>query len=198
MSAIGLCDALIITPAAAPSRRVTQATAGVGTMPSETTSRPADVTPATIAASSIVPERRVSRPTMTRPVPIAGVRQHAGSGPPDPKRQFRRQFGIGDAANAVGSEEPLIASTAPVIPGDEVDLHAHEIRRDDEAGDLVALVAFTATGRTISSMAFGSPGNATSRRTAATCASIVVGALHANGLRCSSDADDHDPVGRTE
>ena len=35
LSAIGLCDALIMTPAAASSRRVTHATAGVGTMPSE-------------------------------------------------------------------------------------------------------------------------------------------------------------------
>ena len=43
---------------------VTHATAGVGTIPIETASRPTDVMPATIAASSIVPDSRVSLPTM--------------------------------------------------------------------------------------------------------------------------------------
>ncbi len=63
LSAIGLWDALITTPAAAPIARVTHATAGVGTIPSETESRPTDAIPATRAASSIVPDTRVSRPT---------------------------------------------------------------------------------------------------------------------------------------
>ncbi len=40
-----------------------RATPGVGTMPTQTASRPVDAMPATSAASSIVPERRVSRPT---------------------------------------------------------------------------------------------------------------------------------------
>ena len=64
LSAIGLWEALIITPAAAPVRTVIVATAGVGTIPTETASRPTEVMPAMIADSSIVPERRVSRPTM--------------------------------------------------------------------------------------------------------------------------------------
>ena len=74
LSAIGLCDALIITPAAPPVARVTHATAGVGTIPSDVASRPTEVIPAMRAASSMVPETRVSRPTRIglRPSPSSG------------------------------------------------------------------------------------------------------------------------------
>ncbi len=83
LSSIGLCDALIITPAAASSATVTHATAGVGTMPIDTTSRPTEVMPATIAASSIVPESRVSRPTITGAMAIAAASKHARARTPD-------------------------------------------------------------------------------------------------------------------
>ena len=62
LSSIGLCDAEIITPAAASMLAVIAATAGVGTIPSSTTLRPVDAIPATIAPSSIGPDKRVSRP----------------------------------------------------------------------------------------------------------------------------------------
>ncbi len=63
LSGIGLWDAESITPRSAPSFSVRNATAGVGSTPSSSTSTPADASPATTAASRNSPEIRVSRPT---------------------------------------------------------------------------------------------------------------------------------------
>src|SRR5262245_37754820 len=55
-----------MTAPAVPSCSATKATAGDGATPSRRTSTPADVNPAMRAASSIGPDRRVSRPTTMR------------------------------------------------------------------------------------------------------------------------------------
>ena len=65
LSSYGLCDAEITAPAAACSSRVSTATPGVGSTPSNNTSQPAEVMPAANAASSISPEIRVSLPIST-------------------------------------------------------------------------------------------------------------------------------------
>ncbi len=59
----GLCDAEITAPPAAFSLRTSSATAGVGTTPASSAVPPALVMPATIADSSMSPDRRVSLPT---------------------------------------------------------------------------------------------------------------------------------------
>ena len=148
LSGTGLCEALIITPAAAPSRRVTHATAGVGTIPSDTVSRPADVIPATIAASSIVPEQRVSRP---RDRPAVAVRdEHAGSGPADRKRKLRSQILVGDPANAVGSKQT--AHSCCVCPVPCVRRRRTRIRSGATWRPITSVpAALIGTGRTISS-----------------------------------------------
>src|SRR4051812_32057873 len=63
LSGIGLWLAEIITPRSASARPVRKASAGVGSTPTRSTSAPADVSPATTAASSISPLARGSRPT---------------------------------------------------------------------------------------------------------------------------------------
>src|SRR3954447_24552114 len=63
LSGIGLWLPEIITPRAASVRGVRNASAGVGTTPTRSTSAPALVRPATTAASSISPLARGSRPT---------------------------------------------------------------------------------------------------------------------------------------
>ena len=62
LSANGLWLALMTTPAAALCCNTFQATAGVGRTPSRTAVPPTEAMPAASASSSIVPERRVSRP----------------------------------------------------------------------------------------------------------------------------------------
>src|SRR5690606_14288270 len=83
LSAKGLCDADTIA-AGAPSDADHQATAGVGTTPSSTTSTPSLARPAASAASSMGPDRRVSRPTAQRSPPstraAARPRARASSG----------------------------------------------------------------------------------------------------------------------
>ena len=59
----GLCEAEITAPPAALSSRTRSATAGVGMTPGRSAVPPALVMPATIAASSMSPDRRVSLPT---------------------------------------------------------------------------------------------------------------------------------------
>ena len=66
LSCHGLCEAVIITDMSTFKSGVSVVTAGVGRTPRRMTSIPADVNPAIIAASSISPERRVSRPMATR------------------------------------------------------------------------------------------------------------------------------------
>ena len=61
LSAKGLWEAEIMAPGI-PSRLATQATVGVGTTPSSSASAPAPQMPAARAASSMGPDRRVSRP----------------------------------------------------------------------------------------------------------------------------------------
>ncbi len=63
LSGIALCDAESITPRSASSSAVSQATPGVGSSPSSSTSTPVESSPATTAASRNCPEMRVSRPT---------------------------------------------------------------------------------------------------------------------------------------
>ena len=63
LSGMALCEAESITPRSAPSSAVSQATPGVGSSPSRSTSTPAEASPATTAASRNWPEIRVSRPT---------------------------------------------------------------------------------------------------------------------------------------
>ncbi len=104
LSSTGLCEAEIITPAAASIAAAIAATAGVGTMPSCTTLRPVEAIPATIAPSSIGPDKRVSRPTTIGPVERLIARDHRGAGAPDRERELRRQVGVRHAAHAVGSE----------------------------------------------------------------------------------------------
>src|SRR5690606_5573770 len=83
LSAKGLCDADTMA-AGAPSAADHHATAGVGTTPSSTTSTPSLASPAASAASSMGPDRRVSRPTAQRSPPstraAARPRARASSG----------------------------------------------------------------------------------------------------------------------
>jgi hypothetical protein len=65
LSGNGLCDAEM-TAAGDASAADHHATSGVGTTPSSTTSAPSLANPAANAASSIGPERRVSRPMPQR------------------------------------------------------------------------------------------------------------------------------------
>src|SRR5579872_121878 len=69
LSSNGLCDAEITMPAAAPFASTICATAGVGTTSTLITSTPIDANPAAIAASSMSPDSRVSRPIMTQGLP---------------------------------------------------------------------------------------------------------------------------------
>ena len=68
LSANGLWEA-VITAAATDSDCAIRATAGVGSTPSSSTSTPSAAKPATSAASSSGPERRVSRPMTMRGPP---------------------------------------------------------------------------------------------------------------------------------
>ena len=62
----GLWEAEIIIPASAPYFFTRYATAGVGMTPKSVTSAPTEVSPATMAASSIGEETRVSIPMRNR------------------------------------------------------------------------------------------------------------------------------------
>ena len=103
----GLCEALITTPRSARSSSTIIATAGVGMMPRKTGSPPTLDTPAANAASSIDPERRLSRPITTRGCfDVARLRA-------DPQRrsashrerELAGELAVGHAADAVGAEE---------------------------------------------------------------------------------------------
>ncbi len=62
LSAKGLCEALMTTPASAPRWCTSAASPGVGITPATSTRAPPLVRPAVSAASSIGPLSRVSRP----------------------------------------------------------------------------------------------------------------------------------------
>ena len=64
LSSKGLCEAEITTPALAFTSGVRNDTAGVGITPKRCALPPAEQIPAAKAASSIVPDKRVSRPIM--------------------------------------------------------------------------------------------------------------------------------------
>jgi len=59
----GLWEALIMAPPSAPVSRQAKETPGVGIVPRARISAPAEVIPPSREASSMAPERRVSRPT---------------------------------------------------------------------------------------------------------------------------------------
>ena len=131
LSSIGLCDALITTPAAARVRRVTQATAGVGTIPSETVSRPTDVMPATMRRlEHRSREARVASDQDRRRSPLRA----AGS----PQRARLRYASSGVSSLLATPRTPSVPKSRLICSpraGDEVHLHAHEVRRDDESGE---------------------------------------------------------------
>src|ERR1700738_3751121 len=143
LSSIGLCEAEIITPAAASMLLVIAATAGVGTMPSCTTVRPGDVIPATIAPSSIGPDKRVSRPTTmglssdwSCAITAAPARPiaYASSG-------VRSAFAT-PRTPSVPKYLPILLFGVPVAcRGDELRPYAHEVRGDLDVRDLVAVRA---------------------------------------------------------
>src|ERR1700733_11590381 len=143
LSSMGLCEAEIITPAAASMLLVMAATAGVGTMPSCTTWRPVDVMPATIAPSSIGPDKRVSRPTTigfsigwSCAITAAPARPiaYASSG-------VRSAFAT-PRTPSVPKYLPIVLFLIPVAGGgDELRAHAHEVRRYLDVRDLLAVRA---------------------------------------------------------
>ena len=98
LSAKELCEAEITAPAA-PSATASQATAGVGTTPSVVTSTPSAASPATKAASSSGPDRRVSRPTTKR---VAA--EHASRGAPEGQHHLRREVEVRHPPHAVRPE----------------------------------------------------------------------------------------------
>ena len=69
LSSAGLCDAETMIPAANPPPPARNARAGVGTTPTAWTSTPMLVAPAVIAATNMSPDRRVSWPTTSAPLP---------------------------------------------------------------------------------------------------------------------------------
>ena len=104
----GLWDAEI-TAAGWPSAADSQATPGVGSTPRSATSAPSAISPADRAAWRRAPETRVSRPIRNRSPP-----EHAGRGPAQGQDDLGGEIGVGDAADAVGTEPQGQERTCPV------------------------------------------------------------------------------------
>ena len=84
----------------APLRGEVRDSPGVGITPQSDTSAPSAQSPATSAASSIGPDRRVSRPIDERGVGAEHSRRGAAQG----RDQLDGELGVGDTAHAVGAE----------------------------------------------------------------------------------------------
>src|SRR5581483_8034848 len=104
--------------------------------PSNTASHPADVMPATIADSSIVPEMRVSRPTIStrRCCPA-----ESAAAPARPTSKASSGVNSVLATPRMPSVPKRLNASLRLAAGDDVHLDAHEIRSDLQAGDLAAL-----------------------------------------------------------
>ena len=162
LSGIGLCEAEIITPRSAPSASTRNATAGVGSTPTRTASAPAEVSPATTAASSISPLARGSRPTTatgrwersrsasTRAADAdkreasSGVRSSPLASPRTPSVPNRRRTPNASALAVLGRlagllEAVLLALDDPGVAGEEAGLLQRRavlgVGLDQRAGD---------------------------------------------------------------